>query len=175
LLQNKATTDRLAEVEALFQSLSQADFDILAGRRALQNAAEPQATRLASEDERDTASEIGESEDGDTEGGITVGYPVTPAITKCTDAIVCAWGVKDISEIFPPEIWPKPNTIWSLRVLQLFLGLAEKYPNPWCRKGITAKFAELVKKRRSTPTAKTQWAIADATATQAWAEKQCRH
>ena len=175
LLQNKATTDQLAEVEALFQSLTQDEFNMLADRRAMQNAAEPQATQLALPDDCTTASETGETEDESTEGGVTIDYNVTPATARYTDEIVCAWGVKDISEIFAQEIWPNPKTPWSLSVLEAFLDLAKKYPNARCRKGITAKFAGLVKKRRSTPGAKTQWAIADVTATKAWAEKQYRH
>jgi hypothetical protein len=175
LLQNKATKDQLAEVEALFQSLTQDEFNMLADRRAMQNAAEPQATQLALLDDCTTASEAGETEEEDTEGGVTIDYNVTPVIAKCTEEIVCAWGVKDISEIFPQEIWPNPKTPWNLGVLKAFLDLARKYPNARCRKGITTKFAGLVKKRRSTPGAKTQWAIADATATKAWAEMQYRH
>ena len=50
--------------------------------------------------------------------------------------------------------------------------MAQEYPDIESRKGISTKFAELVKKRRERSNAKSQWSIVDARTTYAWAREQ---
>jgi hypothetical protein len=85
-----------------------------------------------------------------------------------------AWNIDKIETVFPQCIWPKRGTEWSRTVLEIFLSLAKKYPEKEHYKTIGAYFVQLCQKRRENPNAKTQWKIADAKDTEAWAHEHCR-
>jgi len=111
------------------------------------------------------------SEDGGQQPGQT--YQANSAVLRVTEQIKQAWGVTDISEVFPKEIWPKLNTEWRVNILERFLDLAKQYPDKKSRIGITAKFKELCHIRRKMPNAKTQWTTADTRSTEVWAKEHC--
>lgn len=101
-------------------------------------------------------------------------YKANPAVLDCIDKLIDTWDVEDIVEVFPKDIWPKANTGWSVDILNRVLCIAKEYPDKESRTKITAKFAELCQIRQSRPRSKTQWTVADVTATVAWAKEHCR-
>lgn len=85
-----------------------------------------------------------------------------------------AWNIYKVETVFPQCIWLKRGTEWSRTVLEMFLSLAKKYPEKEHYKTMGAYFVQLCQKRTENPNAKTQWKIADAKDTEAWAHEHCR-
>ena len=173
LPRDKAMNDKIRELDQLWQSLSQFEHDeVLQDLRQRREAARTQDIQPAQEDKQDGASQLSpESEDEQSVAETTL-YPVTAAISRCIEDICSSWNVPDIAHIFPNALWPKPGTLWHIGVLKIFHTMAQEYPDIESRKGISTKFAELVKKRRERSNAKSQWSIVDARTTYAWAREQ---
>jgi len=169
----RATTGKLQELNELFRSLSQTEYNnfIRSLSRDVQEVEPPQNQLLQEVALNETSRSTSETQDEDSTADVTL-YPVTSAVTKCIDEICKLWNVPDIAYIFPKAIWPNPKTPWPIGVLKEFRDMAQKYPNTDCRQSISSKFAELVQARRRRSNAKSQWSIVDARTTHAWAKEQ---
>jgi hypothetical protein len=155
LAQEAAVDKQLNEVEGLLQLLTSKELSDLRQRRVDQAASNTPA-----QEEESTLLDYG------------VPWHLTTSMRQCLSQICEAWGIHNVKEVFPVEIWPKSGTLWNLPVLQLFLTMAHQYPLPHHRTEISSKFVELVRVRRGKQNAKTQWTIQDAKNTHAWAKHE---
>jgi hypothetical protein len=65
---------------------------------------------MSQETEQNEASQsTSETEDEDLTANVTL-YPVTAAVTRCTNKICELWDIPDIACIFPKAIWLNPKT-----------------------------------------------------------------
>jgi hypothetical protein len=165
--QSESVHDQLDEVEGLWNFVTTAEISELQRRRA-HRAPDTQQT-----DQIITSDGNGSVDDGLEDLQSLPSY-MTPTVRQCIEHICEAWNTQQLTDVFPRKIWPKEKTLWSLSVLKVFLTMARRFPSSACRHAITAKFVELNTARRNKLNAKSQWAIGDADATLAWAEKEYR-
>jgi hypothetical protein len=170
----------LSEVEGLFrkvQSRAGRSLPVRARASAHSKAAPSQDAQLIEEDEDKATTQLSARESVDVDDQLAEPvqvYQATATVIRYNEQILHTWHVKNIVEVFPKDIWPNLDTGWKVDVLKKFLTIAEKYPDQRSREKITAKFAELCRIRQSKPRAKSQWTLADMTATEEWAKEHCR-
>jgi hypothetical protein len=178
-LQNRAVDKQLDEVESLWQYLTRGEISALQQRKADKEPLR-QAVKPGAKDNNSSSGYlckgIGDMSPQETSNQSslqdTLPAYLTPTVRQRICDICEVWGVQNITDIFPRDIWPKVGTVWNLAVLGLFLTMARQYPTQECCDGISGKFTDLITARRHKLNAKTQWTIQDADATYTWAKSE---